>query len=65
MTKAKSKNLKITLVKSLIGRLPKHIEIAKQLGLRHIRSQVVRPDSPCVRGLINVISYMLCVEESL
>jgi len=58
-----SNQLKITLVKSLIGRQPRHVEIAKQLGLRKINSFAMRPDIPAVRGLINKIYYMICVQE--
>ncbi len=57
------KTIKITLVKSLIGRLPKHILIAKQLGLTKIRSSVVHNDIPAIRGLVNAINYLLVVEE--
>jgi large subunit ribosomal protein L30 len=55
--------IKITLVKSLIGRIPKHITIAKQLGLRKINSSVEHNDIPSIRGLVNSISYLLKVEE--
>jgi len=55
--------IKITLVKSLIGRLPKHIAIAKQLGLTRIRSSVVHNDIPSIRGLVNTINYLLVIEE--
>lgn len=56
--------IKIKLVKSLIGRLPKHVEIAKQLGLRKLNSSVVQPDNPAIRGLVNCIYYMVKVEEN-
>ncbi len=58
-----NKTIKITLVKSLIGRKPKHIEIAKQLGLRKMNSSVVHNDIPAIRGLVNVIYYLVDVEE--
>ncbi|WP_028388525.1 50S ribosomal protein L30 [Legionella fairfieldensis] len=58
-----SKKLKITLVKSTIGRKPKHIEIAKQLGLGKLNSSVIHNDNPAIRGLINTIVYLLQVEE--
>jgi len=60
-----TKTVQIKLVKSLIGRLPKHIEIAKQLGLRKINSTVVHQDIPAIRGLINAIYYLVEVEESV
>ena len=55
--------IKITLVKSLIGRIPKHIRIANQLGLRKMNSASVHSDTPAIRGMINVIYYMVNVEE--
>jgi large subunit ribosomal protein L30 len=59
------KTIKITLVKSLIGRKPKHITIAKQLGLGKTNSTVSHNDTPSIRGLVNVIHYLLLVEESV
>ncbi len=57
------KKIKITLVKSLIGRIPKHIEIAKQLGLRKMNSSIVHQDIPAIRGMVNTIYYLVKVEE--
>lgn len=57
--------IKITLVKSLIGRLPKHIEIANQLGLRKLNHSVVHQDIPSIRGMVNAIHYLLEIEEPL
>jgi len=58
-----SKNIKITLVKSIIGRKPKHVSIVKQLGLGKMNSSVVHADIPSIRGMVNVVNYMLHVEE--
>lgn len=58
-----SSKIKITLIKSLIGRLPKHIRIANQLGLSKINSSAVHQDSPCIRGQVNLIPYLLKIEE--
>ncbi|WP_165474793.1 50S ribosomal protein L30 [Legionella nagasakiensis] len=55
--------IKITLIKSLIGRMPKHIEIAKQLRLRKMNSVAIHQDNPAIRGLIRQIDYLLKVEE--
>ena len=55
--------IKVTLVKSLIGRIPKHIHIAKQLRLKKLNSSAVHNDIPDIRGLLNKISYLLEVEE--
>ena len=58
-----SKQLQIKLVKSLIGRLPKHIEMVRHLGLKKTNTEVVRPDNPAVRGVINIVGYLLSVKE--
>ena len=56
-------NLKITLVKSLIGRLEKHIATAESLGLRKIGQVTIQPDNAQTRGKIALIGYMLQVTE--
>jgi len=58
-----NKRLRITLVRSLIGRLPKHVACVRGLGLRRIRHTVEVEDSPSNRGMINKVNYMLNVEE--
>ena len=55
--------LRIRLVKSLNGRLDKHIATAKSLGLSKIGSQTVQPDNPQTRGKIAQIGYLLSVTE--
>ena len=56
-------NLKIKLVKSLSGRLEKHVATAKALGLNRLNSESVQPDNPQTRGKITQISYLLQVTE--
>ena len=56
-------NIKITLVKSLNGRLVKHKATAEALGLRKINDTSVQPDNPSIRGKIAKIGYLLKVEE--
>ena len=56
-------NLKITLVKSLNGRLEKHIATAHSLGLRKIGQVTVQPDNDQTRGKIAKIGFMLQVTE--
>ena len=58
-----SKTLKVTQMKSSIGRLPKHRATLKGLGLRRIRHTVELEDTPSVRGMINKVSYMVKVED--
>ena len=55
--------LKVTLVKSLIGRKKDHIATANALGLRKTGKTVEHNDTPQVRGMINKIDYLLNVEE--
>ena len=57
-------NLKITLKKSLIGRLEKQILTAKSLGLKSINDETVQPDNPQTRGKIKVISHLIQVDEA-
>ncbi len=56
-------NLRIKLVKSLNGRLDKHIATAKSLGLTKIGAETVQPDNPQTRGKIAKIAYLISVTE--
>ena len=58
----KKKTLKVTLVKSPIGTLPKHKLCLQGLGLRRMHQSVEVEDTPAVRGMINKVNYMLVVE---
>ena len=60
---AKTKELKVTLLKSKFGRLKSHRACIAGLGLRRIRHTVTVLDTPENRGMINKVSYMLNVEE--
>ena len=55
--------LNIKLVKSLNGRLQKHIATANSLGLRKIGDITVQPDNDQTRGKIAKIGYLLQVTE--
>ncbi len=55
--------LKITLVKSAIGRPQDQGRAVKSLGLRRLHHTVVRPDHPSVRGAVAKISHLVTVEE--
>ena len=57
-----SKTVRITQIKSSIGRLPKHKATLRGLGLRKINHTVELEDTPCVRGMINQVNYMLKIE---
>ncbi|MBF6059057.1 MULTISPECIES: 50S ribosomal protein L30 [Thiomicrorhabdus] len=58
------KKLKVTLVKSTIGRLPAHKACVSGLGLRKMHQTVSVIDTPENRGMINKVSYLLKVEEA-
>jgi len=58
------KSVKVTLVKSMYGRLKSHIDCAHGLGIRKMHKSVTVIDTPENRGMINKISYMVKVEEA-
>lgn len=55
--------LKITQLKGIVGARHKQKESLRSLGLKRIHHSVVRPDTPQVRGMINVVRHMVQVEE--
>jgi len=56
--------LKVTLVRSLIGRLPKHRACARGLGLRRVHQMVEVEPTPQNLGMVRRISYLLRVEDA-
>lgn len=59
----KPKKIRLTLIKSLNGRLKSHQACARGLGIRRVHNPVTVADTPENRGMINKIGYMLQVEE--
>lgn len=59
-----AKSLKVTLVKSLIGRLPDHRACVRGLGLRRLHQTVEVQDTPQNRGMVSKVDYLLEVEEN-
>jgi large subunit ribosomal protein L30 len=57
------KKIKVTLVKSVIGRGDKHRACVAGLGLRRMNHTVEVIDTPENRGMINKVSYLLKVED--
>ena len=55
--------IKITLVKSTIGSIPKHKKIIQALGLRKPNSSVIQQDSAATRGMIAKVRHLVKVEE--
>ena len=56
--------LKIKLVKSLVGRKDDQIATAESLGLRKIGNETVQPDNAATRGKIATISHLIEVTEN-
>ncbi|TVR61071.1 MAG: 50S ribosomal protein L30 [Candidatus Competibacteraceae bacterium] len=56
--------LKVTLVKSVHGRLARHQACVRGLGLRRMHSSAVVVNTPENRGMIRKVSYLLKVEEA-
>lgn len=55
--------IKIKLVKSPIGKIPKHKRTIKALGLRKIGQVVEKNDTPQIRGMLKEVNFMVEVEE--
>ena len=55
--------VKLTLVKSLIGRKKEHIATVNALGLRKIRKEIEHEEIPQIKGMINKVSYLLKIEQ--
>lgn len=55
--------LKITLVKSTIGSIPKHKKTVEALGLRKLNKTVEMPNNDAVRGMISQVKHLVKVEE--
>ncbi len=60
---AEQKMLKITLVKSPIGAVPKHKATVQSMGLRKLNKTIVLPDNAATRGQIQQIRHLIKVEE--
>mgnify|MGYP001085474891 CR=1 FL=1 len=58
------KMLKITLVKSPIGAVPKHRRTIEAMGLTKMHKTVMMPDNAATKGMIQQVGYMLKVEEA-
>lgn len=55
--------LRITLVRSVIGRPNDQERTVRSLGLRKLHQTVERPDEPGIRGMIRKVSHLVTVEE--
>ena len=55
--------IKVTLVKSTIGRIPKHRKTVEALGLKKVNKTVELPNNAATKGMIKQVEYLLKVEE--
>ena len=55
--------VKVTLVKSMIGRPEKHRKVLLGMGLTKVNRTVELEDTPSIRGMINKVSHLVTAEE--
>ncbi|MGD9963811.1 MAG: 50S ribosomal protein L30 [Candidatus Izemoplasmatales bacterium] len=55
--------IKVTLVKGLMGRKPNQVKTIKALGLTKRNSSVVVEDTDMIKGMVNTVSHLVKVEE--
>lgn len=58
------KKIKLTLIRSISGRLASHKATVASLGLRRLHQNIEVKDTPSVRGMIKLVNYLLKVEEA-
>jgi large subunit ribosomal protein L30 len=54
--------LKVTLVKSTIGAIPKHKKTVEALGLRKLHATNIQQDNPAIRGMLHQVRHLVKVE---
>jgi large subunit ribosomal protein L30 len=57
------KMLKVTLIRSTIGRKPNQRKTVKALGLKKLNSSVVKEARPEIVGMIKTVEHLVKVEE--
>ena len=57
--------LKVTLVKSMIGRPEKHRRILRGMGLTKLNKTVELKDTPTIQGMINKVSHLVRAQEKI
>ncbi|HKM22957.1 MAG TPA: 50S ribosomal protein L30 [Lachnospiraceae bacterium] len=61
--KKSDKKIKVTLVKSTIGAIPKHRATVAALGLKKLNKTVELPDNAATRGMVQQVCHLVKVEE--
>ena len=57
-------DLKVTLVKSTIGAVPKHKKTVEAMGQKKTNKSVIMPDNAATRGMIKQVQHLVKVEEA-
>jgi large subunit ribosomal protein L30 len=58
-------NVKVTLVRSMIGRPERHRRVLRGMGLTRLNKTVELKDTPEIRGMINIVSHLVSTEEKV
>lgn len=58
-----AQDLKVTLVRSHIGKMPKQKAVLNGMGLNRVNKTVVLKDTPEIRGMISKVSHLVSVEQ--
>ncbi len=59
---ANQQMIKVRLVRSMIGRPEKHRAVLRGMGLTKMHKTVTLPDTPKMRGMVNKVKHLVCVE---
>ena len=57
--------LKVTLVKSMIGRPENHRRVLRGMGLKRINQTVELKDTPAIRGMVQKVCHLVKAEEKV
>ena len=55
--------VRVTLVKSPIGAVPKHKKTLEALGLREVNKSVELPNNDATKGMVFQVKHLVKVEE--
>ena len=58
-------NVRVTLIRSMIGRPEQHRRVLRGMGLTRLNKTVELKDTPEIRGMINKVSHLVSTEEKV
>lgn len=58
-----SARLRVTLVRSMIGRPERHRQVLRGMGLTRLNQTVELEDTPSIRGMVHKVSHLVTAEE--